>query len=136
MRRWAPPLACLLGLALLTTGCSGDDGAATPTGSAASGLAGKDLSGTTSDPVILTAVGEYKTYATGQIDDAIRLTKVLTDAVRAGNLPAAQTAYAPSRVPWERIEPLAGLVEEIDGKVDARVDDFANENDPMPASRR
>ena len=39
-------------------------------------------------------------------------------------------AYAPSRLPWERIEPLAGLVEEIDGKVDARVDDFAGIDDP------
>ncbi len=55
---------------------------------------------------------------------------MLTDAVRAGNLKAAQDAFAPSRMPWERIEPLAGLVEEIDGKVDARVDDFAGVDDP------
>jgi iron uptake system component EfeO len=33
-------------------------------------------------------------------------------------------------VRWERIEPIAGLVEEIDGKVDARVDDFEGEDDP------
>ncbi|MGH9133551.1 MAG: imelysin family protein, partial [Ilumatobacteraceae bacterium] len=31
---------------------------------------------------------------------------------------------------WERIEPIAALVEEIDGKVDARVDDFESETDP------
>ena len=31
---------------------------------------------------------------------------------------------------WERIEPIAGLVEEIDGKVDARVDDFEGVTDP------
>ena len=55
---------------------------------------------------------------------------MFTDAVRAGNLKAAQDAYAPSRMPWERIEPLAGLVEEIDGKVDSRVDDFAGVDDP------
>jgi iron uptake system component EfeO len=30
----------------------------------------------------------------------------------------------------ERIEPIAGLVEEIDGKVDARVDDFEGVTDP------
>ena len=34
------------------------------------------------------------------------------------------------RVSWERIEPIAGLVEEIDGTVDARVDDFESETDP------
>ncbi len=55
---------------------------------------------------------------------------MFTDAVRANNLQAAQDAFAPSRMPWERIEPLAGLVEEIDGKVDARVDDFAGVDDP------
>ena len=58
------------------------------------------------------------------------LVKVFTDAVRAGDLKAAQDAYAPSREPWERIEPLAGLVEEIDGLTDSRVDDFAGVDDP------
>jgi iron uptake system component EfeO len=55
---------------------------------------------------------------------------VLTDAVKADDLAAAQAAYAPSRAPWERIEPIAGLVEEIDGAVDSRVDDFAGIDDP------
>ena len=41
-----------------------------------------------------------------------------------------QKQFAPSRVRWERIEPIAGLVEEIDGKVDAWVDDFEGVNDP------
>jgi iron uptake system component EfeO len=138
------PVTTLLGLALITAGCGADDGAnvtqpgATGTasggtgsgGSAASGLGDRSLAGTTDNPLVLTAVTEYKTYATQQIDDGIRLTTVFTDAVRAGDLGAAQAAYAPSRVPWERIEPLAGLVEEIDGAVDARVDDFASVNDP------
>jgi iron uptake system component EfeO len=42
----------------------------------------------------------------------------------------AKQQFAPSRVRWERIEPIAGLVEEIDGKVDARVDDFEGVTDP------
>ena len=33
-------------------------------------------------------------------------------------------------MPWERIEPLAELVEDIDGKIDSRVDDFAGVDDP------
>lgn len=128
MRRWQLPLAALLGLALFTAGCAADDGAAeadggpdpTPPGSAAP----------TDNPLVVTAVAEYRTYAVGQIDELVTLTSVFTDAVRAGDLAAAQAAYAPSRVPWERIEPLAGLVEEIDGAVDARVDDFASVDDP------
>jgi iron uptake system component EfeO len=55
---------------------------------------------------------------------------VFTDAVRANNLKAAQEAFAPSRQPWERIEPIAGLVEDTDAKTDSRVDDFANVDDP------
>ena len=82
------------------------------------------------NPLAEKAATEYKAYAVAQIDELVGVVKVFTDAVRAGDLKAAQDAYAPSRVPWERIEPLAGLVEEIDGKVDARVDDFAGVDDP------
>ena len=132
MRRWLLPVGALLGLTLIA-GCASDDGNKAPegnTGSTASGLANKDLSAKTTNELVLTATTEYKTYAAGQVDDTVRLTKVFTDAVRAGDLAAAQAAYAPSREPWERIEPIAGLVEEIDGKVDARVDDFASVDDP------
>ena len=53
-----------------------------------------------------------------------------TDAVRAGNIAEAKKQYAPSRFRWESIEPIAALVPDINGAVDARVDDFASVNDP------
>jgi iron uptake system component EfeO len=65
-----------------------------------------------------------------QIDGLLAKTKVFTDAVRSGDLARAKAAYAPSRQNWEAIEPIAGLVPDIDGAVDARVDDFASETDP------
>ena len=38
---------------------------------------------------------------------------------------------APSRVPWERIEPIAELFADLDPKIDAREDDFqAGVDDP------
>ncbi|PVZ04242.1 EfeM/EfeO family lipoprotein [Actinomycetospora cinnamomea] len=76
------------------------------------------------------AVAQYEDYVRQQVADTVAGTRVLTDAVRAGDLEAAKAAFAPSRVGWERIEPIAGLVEEIDGAVDARVDDFAGVEDP------
>jgi iron uptake system component EfeO len=82
------------------------------------------------DPELVAAVDQYRTYVDDQVDETITGTKVFTDAVRAGNVDTAKAAYAPSRAGWERIEPIAGLVEEIDGKVDARVDDFEGEDDP------
>src|SRR4029077_9238574 len=53
-----------------------------------------------------------------------------TDAVRAGDVEAAKAAFAPSRYCWEAIEPIAGLVSDIDAAVDSRVDDFEGEDDP------
>ncbi len=76
------------------------------------------------------AVATYTERVQADVAELRRLTTVFTDAVRAGDLEAAKAAYAPSRVPWERIEPIAGLVEQIDGAVDARVDDFAGVDDP------
>jgi iron uptake system component EfeO len=76
------------------------------------------------------AVASYGQQVQRDAADLVRLTKVFTDAVRAGDLDAARAAYAPSRVPWEKIEPIAGLIPNVDGAVDSRVDDFAGVDDP------
>jgi len=129
-----------LGAVLLLAGCGKDDGAGvrsqgsasgSGTGSGTgSGLAGQDLSGTTNDQLVLKAVADYKTWVVAEVDGLVADTAKFTDAVRAGDVAEAKKQYAPSRVRWERIEPIAGLVEEIDGAVDARVDDFEGVDDP------
>ena len=127
MKRHLAWLVPVVALALIVAGCSSSDagsGTDTPTSSTATAAAAAP------NPLAEKAATEYKAYAVAQIDELVGLVKVFTDAVRAGDLKAAQDAYAPSRAPGERIEPLAGLVEEIDGKVDARVDDFAGVDDP------
>ena len=92
---------------------------------------GDEVDGSQTDnALVLSALDDYSGYVSQQVDDTIAATTVFTDAVRAGDLEAAKAAYAPSRQGWERIEPIAGLVEEIDGSVDARVDDFAGVDDP------
>ncbi len=116
--------------ALVLAGCSSSDSGSTEESSASSSAETSTSAAASPSPELEKAAADYKGYATGQIDELVGAVKVLTDAVRAGNLKAAQDAFAPSRMPWERIEPLAGLVEEIDGKVDARVDDFAGVDDP------
>ncbi|WP_333891786.1 EfeM/EfeO family lipoprotein [Mycolicibacterium gadium] len=114
---------------LILSGCASDTGSPEETSSASATTTSSSAAAAAPDPLAEQAAAEYKTYAVGQVDELVGVVKVFTDAVRANNLQAAQDAYAPSRVPWERIEPLAGLVEEIDGKVDARVDDFAGVDD-------
>jgi iron uptake system component EfeO len=142
-RRGAAGVGLLVALAvgLALGGCGRDDGAGVRSeggGSAsggsgsgsATGLAGQDLSGSTSDPRILQAIQAYKAWVVAEVEALVADTRRFTDAVRAGNLGEAKAQFAPSRVRWERIEPIAGLVEEIDGKVDARVDDFEGVDDP------
>ena len=119
--------------ALILSGCSGngsDNGSDASTSSATSGASETTSAAAAPNPLTEQAAAEYKAYAIAQIDELGALVKVFTDAVRAGDLQAAQDAYAPSRAPWERIEPLAGLVEDIDGRIDARVDDFSGVDDP------
>ena len=51
-------------------------------------------------------------------------TNNLRAAVRAGDVAASKRAYAAARPYYERIEPLVALFPELDGKIDAREDDF------------
>jgi iron uptake system component EfeO len=119
--------AAASGSGAASTGAASGSGTGSASGS---GLAGQDLSAISDDPLVAQAVVDYQTYVRAEVDQLLVDSKVFTDAVRAGDLEAAKAAYAPSRVHWETIEPIAGLVEEIDGAVDARVDDFASETDP------
>ena len=107
-------------------------GTATATGTGtATGISVEDLETGTDNPLVRQAVDGYRAYLLEQVGEMIAATTVFTDAIRAGDLAGAQAAYAPSRVAWERIEPIAGLIEEIDGAVDARVDDFEGVDDPQ-----
>lgn len=123
---WATPIAVA---GLILTGCSNDASSGSDTSSAAATETTSTAAAV--DPAVLDkAAADYKDYAQSNIDELQRVVKVFTDAVRAGDLKAAQDAFAPSRQPWERIEPIAALVEEIDAKIDGRVDDFAGPDDP------
>lgn len=79
---------------------------------------------------ITAATQEYKKYVVEQGNLLTASVKTLTDAVRNGDVQAAKLAFAPSREPWERIEPIAELFAQYDASVDSRVDDFLSVDDP------
>ena len=79
---------------------------------------------------ITTATVEYKKYVVEQGQLLTTSVKTLTDAVRNGDVEAAKAAFAPSREPWERIEPIAELFAKYDASIDSRVDDFLSVDDP------
>ncbi|MEU6847994.1 iron uptake system protein EfeO [Streptomyces sp. NPDC046716] len=74
------------------------------------------------DPRLDKAVAGYRQYAQEQADQTLPKVKVFTDAVRAGDLDAAKKAYAPSRIGWERTEPVAESFGDIDPLTDTRAD--------------
>lgn len=81
------------------------------------------------DPLLAEAVAGYRAYVDTQIDTMRAETDRFAAAVAAGEVQKAQELYPVSRRPWERIEPIAGLIPEFDGAVDAREDDFEGPTD-------
>jgi iron uptake system component EfeO len=76
-------------------------------------------------------ISDYKIYVGEEVDVLVRETKVFADAVKAGDLTKAQGLYAPTRVHYERIEPIAELFSDLDKSIDARANDFEKkEADP------
>ncbi|MGB3763298.1 MAG: EfeM/EfeO family lipoprotein [Ornithinimicrobium sp.] len=112
------------------TGSGSGSGSDTGSGSGSGSGLGSDLQSESDNELVTSAVADYQVYVVDQVAQTQADTTVFTDAVRAGDLEAAREAYAPSREGWERIEPIAGLIPELDGTLDSRVDDFAGPEDP------
>ncbi|MGW2410168.1 iron uptake system protein EfeO [Streptomyces sp. NPDC001739] len=74
------------------------------------------------DPKLDAAVAAYRTYVQEQADQTLPKARKFADAVKSGDLEAAKKTYAPSRIGWERTEPVAESFGDIDPKVDVRAD--------------
>ncbi|WP_067479696.1 iron uptake system protein EfeO [Actinomadura hibisca] len=76
------------------------------------------------DPRLEKAVTEYKSYVIEQTNATIAETEKFVAAVKAGDVAKAKELYAPSRVGWESIEPVAESFGDLDPRVDAREADL------------
>ena len=76
------------------------------------------------------AVAQYRTFVLDQADQLRQKTQAFADAVIAGNVEQAKALYAPGRIPWETIEPVAELFPDVDAAIDSRVDDHNGPDDP------
>ena len=74
-------------------------------------------------PELDKAAREYQAYVDGQSELLVDRTKEFVAAVKAGDVAEAKKLYAPSRVPWERVEPIAEKFGTLDPEVDAREGD-------------
>lgn len=68
-------------------------------------------------------ISDYKIYVTEEVGKLVSETQAFTDAVKAGDLATAKKLYAPTRVHYEAIEPIAELFSDLDASIDSRVDD-------------
>lgn len=68
-------------------------------------------------------ISDYKIYVTEQLDELASHTQQFTAAVKQGDLASAKKLYAPTRVYYESIEPIAELFSDLDASIDSRVDD-------------
>lgn len=74
-------------------------------------------------PELDEAAREYQNYVDEQSDLLVDRTEGFAAAVEAGDVEEAKELYAPSRVPWERVEPIAEKFGNLDPEVDAREGD-------------
>ena len=68
-------------------------------------------------------ISNYKIFVAKGVDRLVEQTAAFTAAVKAGDLKKAQALYAPTRVNYETIEPIAELFNDLDGNIDSRADD-------------
>lgn len=80
---------------------------------------------------LVAPVADYKIYVTEKVQKLVTDTRAFTDAVKAGDLAKAKALFAPTRMSYEAIEPIAELFSDLDAAIDSRADDHEQaEKDP------
>ncbi len=100
----------------------GNPGNREPTGKLV--VSGEQRAATT-DPRLRRATDEYARYVNGEARELVERTTAFVAAVEAGDVARAKRLYEHSRVPYERIEPVAESFGSLDPAIDARVNDVA-----------
>lgn len=95
---------------------------------AAPGLAGAQGRSTLDlvEPIVA-----YKLYVSEKTRQLVEDTGRFVAAIKAGRLDEARSLYAPTRMSYEAVEPIAELFNDLDTSIDARADDYEKgEKDP------
>lgn len=76
-------------------------------------------------------IADYKIYVSEKLDKLVTDTTAFTAAIKAGDVEKAKALFAPTRISYEAIEPIAELFSDLDGSIDSRADDYEKaEADP------
>lgn len=69
------------------------------------------------------AVADYRAYVIQECDALVQQTQAFAEAVKTGNADSARRLYAVARTHYERIEPIAESLGNLDSYIDAREGD-------------
>jgi iron uptake system component EfeO len=76
-------------------------------------------------------IADYKIYISEKLEQLVADTRAFTGAVKAGDVEKAKGLFAPTRMSYEAIEPIAELFSDLDASIDSRADDYEKaEADP------
>ncbi|WP_339266939.1 iron uptake system protein EfeO [Paenibacillus sp. FSL R5-0470] len=124
--------AGLLAASILFTGCASNknnSNSNTSNNNSANAAANSTKATNTSDTTTATtadftsAVEQYRTYVIEQCDEFVKQTENFTNAVKEAKIEDAKALYAPARMYYERIEPIAEALGDLDPNIDAREND-------------
>ncbi|HEY4429779.1 MAG TPA: iron uptake system protein EfeO [Paenibacillus sp.] len=122
--------AGLLAASILFTGCtSNNNNSNTSNNNSTNAAANSTKATNTSDTTATTtadftsAVEQYRTYVIEQCDEFVKQTENFTNAVKEAKIEDAKALYAPARMYYERIEPIAEALGDLDPNIDAREND-------------
>lgn len=110
----------VLAMSVVFTGCSSDDSketdaAAKPADTTQASTDSSDLNAKLKD-----VLEQYRQFSIEQSDQLIVETEKFVAAVKGGDLEQAKALYAPTRMYYERIEPIAEALGNFDPDIDAR----------------
>ena len=69
-------------------------------------------------------ISDYKIYVSEKVDVLVADTAEFVAAVKAGDVEGAKALFAPTRISYEEIEPIAELFSDLDVAIDSRADDY------------
>lgn len=123
--------AGLLAASILFTGCASNNNSNSNTSNnnSTNAAANSTTATNTSDATAATtadftsAVEQYRTYVIEQCDEFVKQTENFTNAVKEDKIDDAKALYAPARMYYERIEPIAEALGDLDPNIDAREND-------------
>lgn len=85
---------------------------------------GKDATSGEMKELEAAATAQYKAFVDQQVDLLVAGTRTFADAYKAGNDDEARRLYAPTRMYWESIEPVAESFGDLDPRLDLREADL------------